>query len=98
MGHFTITLPNNLNGDVRWGTIRKKSTFLNLFKSNKSDSYIKKGYVIKVGPANEQREYRLLRSKDGNWTSEDDGGFQLTPDDNISAEIKKAIDNYESQH
>ena len=54
--------------------------------------------MVKVEPANEQREYRLLRTKDGNWTSEDDGGFQVTPDDNISAEIKKAIDNYESQH
>ena len=31
MGHFTITLPNNQLGDVRCGTIRKKTLFLGLF-------------------------------------------------------------------
>jgi hypothetical protein len=43
-------------------------------------------------------EYRLLRTKDGNWTSVEDGGFQVTPGDDINAEIKKAIDKYESQY
>jgi len=99
MGHFTITLPNNQQGDVRWGTVRKKSIFLNLFKDNKSGNEIKKGYIIKVEPTStEQKEYRLLKTKEGNWTSEDDGGFRVTPDDEISLSIKKAIDDYESQH
>ena len=46
----------------------------------------------------DQKEYRLLKTKEGEWTSEDDGGFRVTPDDQISIAIKKAIDNYESQH
>ena len=99
MGHFTITLQNNQQGDVRWGTLRKESTLLNLFKGNKSANEIKKGYIVKVAStSSEQKEYRLLKTKEGNWTSEDDGGFQVTPDDQISVAIKKAIDEYESQH
>jgi len=99
MGHFTITLSNNQKGDVRWGTIRKKSLFLGLFKKTRLDNEVKKGYIIKIEPASkDQKEYRLLKTKEGNWTSQDDGGFQVTPDDLISVEIKKAIDNYENQH
>jgi hypothetical protein len=96
MGHFTIHLPNNQQGDVRWGTIKKKSLFLNLFK--KSNSEIKKGYIVKIEPTiSGYKEYRLLKTMDGKWTSEDDGGFQVTPNDEMSALIKSAIDNYESQ-
>ena len=99
MGHFTINLPNNQKGDVRWGTIKKKSLFLGLFKSKKSESEIRKGYIIKIEPASiENNEYRLLKTREGKWTSEGDEGFQVTPDDEISASIKSAIDNYESQH
>jgi hypothetical protein len=99
MGHFTITLSNNRQGDVRWGTVRKKSTLLNLFKGEKSGAEIKKGYIVKVNStSSEEKEYRLLKTKEGNWTSEDDGGFQVTPDDQVCVAIKKAIDDYESQH
>lgn len=99
MGHFTITLPNNQQGDVRWGTVRKELISLNFFKGNKSGNQIKKVYIVKVEPTSiEQKEYRLLKTKVGNWTSDDHGGFLVTPDDEISLSIKKAIDNYESQH
>ena len=99
MGHFTISLPNNQQGDVRWGTIRKKVLFLSLFRSNKLKNEEKKGYIVKVEPATkDQKEYRLLKAKEGEWTSEDDGGFRVTPDDQISVVIKKAIDDYENGH
>src|SRR6185437_16639769 len=99
MRHFTITLPNNLQGDVRWGTIKKKSLFLDLLKFKKSNSEVKKGYIIRVEPTTtEHKEYRLLKTMEGKWTSEDAGGFQVTSDDEISALIKSAIDHYESQH
>lgn len=98
MGHFTINLPNNLQGDVRFGMIKKKSLFLDLFKTKKSNDDIKKGYIIKIEPTSTERnEYRLLKTKEGKWTSEDVGGFQVSPDDEISVSIKNAIDNYESQ-
>src|SRR5689334_431761 len=99
MGHFTITLPNNLQGNVRWGTIKKKSLFFDLFKSKKSNNEVKKGYIIRIEPTTtEHKEYRLLKTMEGKWTSEDVGGFQVTPDDEIGASIKSAIDNYESQY
>jgi|SRR5205809_3970510 len=99
MGHFTVALPNNQQVDVRWGTIRKKSLFLDLFRKNRLNNEVKKGYIVKIEPASkDQKEYRLLKTKEGQWTFEDDGGFGVTPDDQISLAIKSAIDNYESQH
>ena len=99
MGHFTIDLPNNQQGNIRWGTIKNKSSLLNVFKSKKSDEDINKSYIVNIEPTpNEHKEYHLLKTKDGKWTSESYGGFQLTPDDEISTLIKSAIDNYESQH
>jgi hypothetical protein len=99
MGHVTITLPNNLQAEVKWGTIKKKALLLDLFKTKKLNSEVKKGYIIKIEPTStEHSEYRLLKTNEGKWTSEDAGGFQVTPDDEISASIKSAIDKYESQH
>ena len=99
MGHFTINLPNNQQGDVRWGTIKKTSLFLNPFKRKNPDNGVKKGYIVRIEPtAAGLNEYRLLKTKDGKWTSEDDGGFQVSPDDEISILIRSAIDSYESKH
>ena len=99
MGHFIINLPDNKQADVRWGTVRKELISLNLFKGNKSRNEIKKGYIVNLEPTSaEQKEYRLLKTKDGNWISGDDGAFRVTPDDEVSLSIKKRIDDYESQH
>jgi hypothetical protein len=98
MAHFTIILPNNLQGDVRSGTIRKKSLLSDLFKNRKLNNEVKKGYIIKIGAPAESIEYRLLKTKEGKWTSVDNPGFQVTPDDEITASIKDAIDNYEIPH
>lgn len=96
MGHFTIQLPGNRQGDVRWGTIKKSSLFSNLFK--KSNTETKKGYIVKIDPASPgHKEYRLLKTSDGKWTSEDSVGFLVTPDNEMTASIKTAIDNYESE-
>jgi len=99
MGHFIITLPNNVQGHVSCGTVKKTSTLLNFLKGKKSGTETKKGYIVKVdSTSSQQKEYRLLKTKEGNWISEDAGGFQITPNDQVSAAIKKAIDDYESQH
>jgi hypothetical protein len=95
MGHFTIQLPNHLQGDVRWGTIRKKSLFSNLFKRSKAE--VKKGYIVKIEPSPARPGYRLLKTMDGKWLSESSGGFQVTPDDDMTSSIRSAIDNYETQ-
>ena len=56
MGHFAIALPNNLQGDVIWGTIRKKSLLLGLFTKNRLDKEVKKGYIVKIEPASKDQK------------------------------------------
>src|SRR5690348_15098729 len=97
MGHFTIALSNNEQANVQWGVIRKKTSFFNLFRSNKLKNEERKGYIITMGAAKGQSEYRLLKTREGEWTSESDGGFQVSTDNEITVAIKRAIDNFESQ-
>src|SRR4051812_20421100 len=99
MGHFTIALPNNQQGDVRCGTIRKKLLFLGLFRNNKQHNEVKKGYIITIAPATKNpKEYRLLKNKAGEWTAEDNEGFRVVPENETTLAIKRAIDHYESLH
>ena len=98
MGHFTIHLSENQVVDVKWGTIKKKSLLTDLFRSRQSSNEVRKGYIVKINEAGESSEYRLLKTTEGKWTSEDAGGFQVTPDDELTASIKNEIDNYETQH
>jgi hypothetical protein len=96
MGHFTISLPNNVKGDVRWGKVMKKGThFFNLFlpwkKINREE---KTGYIIKVDPAVENRaEYRFFKTKEGNWSQDVEGIKQLESETEIA--IRKAIEAHE---
>jgi hypothetical protein len=62
MGQFTIDLPENKKGDVRWGTVSKMQ--FSLFHKSKSES--KKGYIINVSDADNKTTYRLYKSKMGN--------------------------------
>jgi hypothetical protein len=74
MGHFIINLPDNLQGDVRWGTVRKKVGFnLNPFRKNKQINETKIGYIVRVS----NQEYRLFKSMDGKWSQDEDGEKEL---------------------
>ena len=76
MGHFIIQLPDNKKGDVRRGTIRKMGNLLQLFRLQAPDDE-RIGYIIKIEPSQqEQREYRLLKSKSGEWLTDTMGGFR----------------------
>jgi len=44
MGHFTIELPENKKGDVRWGMVKKMQ--FSLLRKNKSES--KRGYIVNL--------------------------------------------------
>jgi hypothetical protein len=85
MGHFTINLPENKTGDVKSGTSTKAS--LSLFRKNKIES--KNGYLVKIGESNSQTEYRLFKSKDGEWSTDPDGKNPLNND--VLFSIRKAI-------
>lgn len=86
MGHFIINLPDNKQGDVRWGSVKKLELNLNIFSKNKPRSEPKTGYKVRVAP-NEAHE--LFRSEGGEWTKDADGNMPLTDEPLLS--IKKAI-------
>ena len=90
MGHFTINLPDGRQGDVRFGTVRKKMLFPNIFSKNKSKNESKTGYVIKVGQGKiNEEEYWLFKSKEGKWSKDPDGVKEL--DSDIYLLLRKAI-------
>jgi len=85
MGRFTIDLPENKKGDVRWGTVSKMQ--FSLFRKSKSES--RKGYLITVSDSNSKTVYHLYQSKNGEWSKDPEGKMGL--DDNIPLLIKDAI-------
>jgi hypothetical protein len=85
MGHFTIDLPENKKGDVRWGKVAKIQ--FSLFHKSKSES--KRGYIVHVTNPNSKTEYRLFKSQTGEWFKDPEGKNEL--DDNTLIQIKNAI-------
>ena len=74
MGHFTIKLPENKLGDVRYGIVRRKGIHLNLFSKQKVKLEPKIGYRVIVADNEKQSEvYWLYKSKDGRWTTDVEG-------------------------
>lgn len=99
MGHFTIDLPAERKGKVRFGKIlRETVNFFDLFQRRGYNKEERTGYIIKIAPAaGDKKIYHLLRSGKGEWLTESGGGFQIAEDDEISIAIKLAIDEYENQ-
>lgn len=97
MGYFTIDLPGNIKGDVRFGKVMRKFTSINPFKLFKRKGHKReewRGYIVKIA---EGQLFRLLRTKEGEWLKESDSGFQITKDDETSLIIKKVIEEYEQR-
>jgi hypothetical protein len=95
MGHFTITLPNNSQWVVKSGYVFKKTLLLDFFKKNESHNYKRKGYVVMN--KSEQKEYRLLKTPEGNWSDKEEAGFNIYNDETVVS-IKKAIDELEKEN
>ncbi|MCU7551366.1 hypothetical protein OCK74_19750 [Chitinophagaceae bacterium LB-8] len=92
MGHFTIDLPDNRHGDVRWGKVRKlQFPFLWLTRKNRDE---KMGYIIKVNPAVDGVSmFQLFKTKEGKWFQDPDERKQV--EDKITLAIKDAIEKHE---
>ena len=86
MGHFTIELPENKIGDVRWGVVKKKQLFP-FFRKNKSES--KQGYIVNVSDTDGKIEFRLFKSQNGEWSKDPEGKIGL--DNETLIFIKNAI-------
>ncbi len=99
MGYFTIDLPADRKGEVRFGKIvRKAGNFFDLFRRKTRDREVRTGYIVKVHlDAGDEKIYHLLKSKEDEWLTDGSAGFQVAEDDEISLAIKKAIDEHEHQ-
>jgi hypothetical protein len=93
MGHFTIDLPENKKGDVRWGTVSKKH--FSLFKRRKEENWSKRGYIVKLTDEKNQAEYRLFRSKNEEWSTDEDGNNPLNNE--VLFSLQKAIIEKENE-
>jgi hypothetical protein len=90
MGHFTITLPDGRLGDVRYGTVRTKSSIFSFFLGNKAKKETKTGYVVRIGnDKSPQEECWLYRSTDGKWSQDVEGQKEL--DNDMYLSIRNAI-------
>lgn len=96
MGYFKIELSNNVHGEVRWGSVRKKEIFLNLFRKHKHHSENKTGYVVTLQPDADTGDYRLFRSQNGQWSHDPDGLIPVH--DKTSLDIQQAIEAHEKLH
>jgi hypothetical protein len=92
MGHFTISLPDNKQGDVTWGKLRKLGINLNLFSKAKPEHEAKTGYIVRVAPND---EYRLFKSKNGKWS--EDPECKIALNDEWMLSIQKAIIEKENE-
>ncbi|GAO44871.1 hypothetical protein [Flavihumibacter petaseus] len=96
MGHFIIDLPGNMYGDVRFGTIRRKSFSLAFWKKKPAFNEKRIGYIVNVsGAAEGIKRYQFLKTTDGHWTTQDLENFHVAPDDVMTMAIKAAIDQEE---
>jgi hypothetical protein len=93
MGHFTIDLPDQRIGDVRWGKVRKlQLPFLWLGRRSKDE---KTGYIIKVSSADgHSSEFRLFKTNEGKWSQDADGMKQI--EDETAFTIKDAIERHDN--
>ena len=98
MAQFFIELPNNRQGNVRTGIKRKEQkSFLHvLVPWKKLNTEEKLAYIVEVNPADDIREYRLLKTKDGKWLQEGEDKWLCEGDGKLNLLIKKAIDEHES--
>ena len=99
MGYFTITLPNNIEGQVRWGKVFKKhmSPLSLLMPWRKLHTESKTGYIIKLKSAFvNETEYRLYQAKDGHWSQDVEGKVEVQ--EPITLAIRKAIEDHQGQY
>jgi hypothetical protein len=94
MGHFTIHLPDNRVGDVRYGKVRKlEFPFRWLFGKSSSE---KTGYIVRLDSASgDAGAYHLFKTGDGRWFQDPDERIPVT--DATAVAIKEAIERHDTR-
>ena len=98
MAQFFISLPNNRQGNVKTGIMRKttKSFADFLLPWKKFNREEKIAYIVQVEPVDDINEYRLLKTKEGKWLEKGEDKWLREGEGTINLTIKKAIDDYEN--
>jgi len=98
MGYYTITLHHNIEGQVHWRTVNRRSTlFMHLSMPwKRTNPELKTGYVVKLKSAFvKETEYRLFKTKEGAWFQDARGRVEVK--EPVSLAIKQAIEDHERQ-
>jgi len=99
MGYYSITLPHNIEGEVQWRKmIRKSKSFMHLLMPwKKVAQEVKTGYVVKLKSAFvNETEYRLFKTNEGGWFQDVHGKVEVN--EPVTLAIKRAIEDYETQY
>ncbi|MDH7461797.1 hypothetical protein QEG73_10930 [Chitinophagaceae bacterium 26-R-25] len=88
MGHFVISLPNNSEADVHFGTVRKKQflSFRKILSGKWWHTESWKGYAVII----DQKKYLLLKTMEGAWINENN--------DQECTYLQEKIDEFEASH
>ena len=85
MGHFTIRLPEDKNG-----TARRRKVYKNHFYSFRNKKLqLVTSYLIYFNNSNNEIEFHLFKSDDGEWSADPHG--KVTLDNEILIYVKEAI-------
>lgn len=96
MAQYFITLPNNRQGNVKTGIRKKlKKSFRDLFSSKKINTEEKIAYIVEVNPTYDISEYRLLKTKEGEWLNDGEDKWLRHGETAFNTAIKRAIDEHE---
>ena len=100
MAQYFIKLPNNRQGNVKTGIMKKTTKkFTDLFQPwKKFNNEEKTAYIVQVEPADDINEYRLLKTKEGKWLQQGEDKWVREDEGSINISIKKAIDEYENHN
>lgn len=91
MSHYILQLTDGRKADVREGTIRRKVVKLWPFRGKSAGAAGKKrAYIVHIGA----QVCLMLRTMDGAWLEEPEGNFVPSPDDALSRELKRLIENH----
>ena len=90
MGYYTIKLPGDKKGSVRFGPIKKMKTISHFFRRKKLDEE-RLAYIITIetSPGNE-RAFYIMKTKEGQWLEE--------AENEELGSLKRLIDQYEAQN
>lgn len=90
MGYYTIKLPDNKKGSVRFGPIKKMKTISHFFKRKKLEEE-RLAYIITIETSSgTERVFYIMKTKEGQWINDTDNEELCT--------LQKVLDQHETHN